>query len=47
MKNIPNISFENKDQTKEFELLSLSELFANKFNNNLNHNPTESTSLLY
>jgi AraC family transcriptional activator of pobA len=38
LKNIPNISFEGKENTKEFEILNLSNLFLRIFTD-LNHNP--------
>lgn len=38
MKNIPNIAFQNTDNTNEFEIINLSNLFARIFNNE-NHNP--------
>ncbi|MEO9894414.1 helix-turn-helix transcriptional regulator [Aurantibacter sp.] len=39
MKNIPNISFESADNTKDFELLNLSQLFA-RIPSIVDHNPT-------
>lgn len=38
MKNIPNIAFQNTDNTNEFEIINLSNLFARIFSNE-NHNP--------
>lgn len=38
LKNIPNISFQNTENTKEFEFINLSNLFARIFSD-LDHNP--------
>ena len=38
MKNIPNISYQNKENAKEFEAINLSNLFSRIFTD-LNHNP--------
>lgn len=38
MKNIPNISFQNKENAKEFEAINLSNFFPRIFTD-LNHNP--------
>ncbi|WP_139955988.1 AraC family transcriptional regulator [Flavicella sediminum] len=40
MKNIPNIAFESKEQTKDFEFLNLANLFA-RIPTISDHNPTE------
>ncbi|MDO6803106.1 AraC family transcriptional regulator [Wenyingzhuangia sp. 1_MG-2023] len=40
MKNIPNISFQSTENTKDFELLNLRSLFA-KLPNIQDHNPTQ------
>ncbi|MRI01596.1 helix-turn-helix domain-containing protein [Kriegella sp. EG-1] len=39
MNNIPNISFDSSDNTKDFELLNLTELFA-RIPSIIDHNPT-------